>query len=298
VFLPGVHRHLAALAVLAACACGRTPSPAGRAIVDDAGDSVAVAPASRIVSLNPVATELLFASGAGPRVVGRTHWDTYPAAAAAAPDLGNGIEPNVEAVVGAKPDLVVLYLSASNRKAAAALHQAGIRTLTMRTDGIADLRRMAERLYAVTGDTSAILAADSVLRSVDGVRVLARPAHAPRAFWMLYDAATQAWTMGRASYMHELLTIAGAENAFGDIAESSAQVSVEEVVRRNPDLIVAGPRTAKQLRESAAWRLVPAVRDGRIAVVDTALIARPGVRLGEAARHIRALVVDSARRAP
>ena len=96
--------------------------------MDDAGDSVRVGPAGRIVSLNPVATELLFASGAGPRVVGRTHWDTYPAEAASAPDLGNGIEPNVEAVVGAKPDLVVLYLSASNRKAAAALHQAGIMT--------------------------------------------------------------------------------------------------------------------------------------------------------------------------
>jgi iron complex transport system substrate-binding protein len=294
-----IHRHrLFAAALCVAAACGRAAPPAGRAIVDDAGDSVRVGPASRIASLNPVGTELLFAAGAGPRVVGRTHWDTYPAAAAAAPDLGNGIEPNVEAVAGTRPDLVVLYLSAANRKAAAALHQAGIRTLTVRTDGIADLRHLAERYSAATGDSAAIVAADSVLRSVDAVRARPRPARPPRAFWMLYDAATQAWTMGRASYMHDLLTIAGAENAFGDIAEPSAQVSVEEVVRRNPDVIVAGPRTARQLRESAAWRLVPAVRDGRIAVVDTALVARPGVRLGEAARHIRALLIDSAGRAP
>jgi iron complex transport system substrate-binding protein len=298
VFSPDASRRCTLIAVFLACACGRTPQPAGRTIVDDAGDSVRVGPAGRIVSLNPVATELLFASGAGPRVVGRTHWDTYPAEAASAPDLGNGIEPNVEAVVGAKPDLVVLYLSASNRKAAAALHQAGIRTLTMRTDGIADLRRMAERFYAVTGDSGAIITADTVMQSVEAVRALPRPARPPRAFWMLYDAATQAWTMGRASYMHELLVIAGAENAFGDIAEPSAQVSVEEVVRRNPDVIIAGPRTARQLRDSAPWRLVPAVHDGRIAVVDTAFVSRPGVRLGEAARHIRALIVDSARRAP
>ena len=125
--------------------------------MDDAGDSVRVGPAGRLVSLNPVATELLFAAGAGPRVVGRTHWDTYPAEAASAPDLGNGIEPNVEAVVGAKPDLVVLYLSASNRKAAAALHAAIQKAETLHHDPA----KQAQFLTSTGADSMAAVRAQS-----------------------------------------------------------------------------------------------------------------------------------------
>ena len=89
-------------------------------VVDDAGDTVRLAgPAHRIVSLIPATTELLFAIGAGERIVGRTHWCDYPDAAERVPDLGDGMNPNLEAVVAARPDLVVLYLSGQKAEAAA-----------------------------------------------------------------------------------------------------------------------------------------------------------------------------------
>ncbi|HJS48671.1 MAG TPA: helical backbone metal receptor, partial [Gemmatimonadales bacterium] len=79
-------------------------------VVDDAGDTVALArPAARVVSLLPTFTELAFALGAGDAVVGRTTWCDWPAAAAAVPSVGDGLAPNVEAIVARRPDLVLVY---------------------------------------------------------------------------------------------------------------------------------------------------------------------------------------------
>ncbi len=290
------------LSLVAAGACAETPRAASEgsglraAFVDDLGDTVAFGAAQRIVSLNPVTTELMFAAGAGSRLVGRTHWDLYPPEAALVPDLGNGIGPNVEVIVGARPDLVILYATTGNRRAATALHSAGIRTLSIRTDRVADLRRFADAFARVTGDSAALAVADTVVASVDVVRRLPRPANPARVLWRMGDPPL--FVAGRGSFMGELIEVAGATNVFGDVAEPSPQVSLEEVVRRNPDLVILGPVGVERVRTSAAWQAVPAVRAGRIAVFDTALVARPGVRLGEAARHVRALIYGAAPATP
>lgn len=272
------------------------PAALAHAALDDFGDSVlAGARAERIVSLNPVATEILFALGAGPRVVGRTHWDLYPSAAGNAADVGNGMQPNVEAVLAVHPDLVVLYGSPSNRAAAAQLRRAGVVTISIRTDRVADFRRAVEWLSRAVGDTAAgRFLADSVERSLEAVRSLPRPARAPTVFWHVWD--TPLMTIGKGSYLSELVAAAGATNVFADMEAPSPQVTMEEVVRRDPDFILAGPVNAAKIRASAAWRAVPAVRNGRVLVVDTALVGRPGVRLAEAARHLRALIAGGAPR--
>jgi iron complex transport system substrate-binding protein len=275
--------------MLAACAPRGDGVRAGAiAFVDDFGDSVRFGPAQRIVSLNPVTTEFLFAAGAGARVVGRTHWDHYPPAADSVPDLGNGIGPNVEAVLAARPDLVILYATEANRRASVAFHEAGIRTLTIRTDLVAHLARFADAYVKVTGDSAAGSAADSVVASVNAVRSLERPAKPPTVLWRMGDPPL--YVAGKGSFMGELIEVAGATNIFGDMAAPSPQVSIEEVVKRNPDFILTGPEGFERMKASAAWRAVPAVRRGKVLVVDTALVGRPGVRLGEAAHHVRGLI--------
>jgi iron complex transport system substrate-binding protein len=276
-----------------ALACGepnaaRRPQAVG---LDDFGDTIRVArPARRIVSLSPVTTELLFALGAGSRVVGRTHWDSYPDAARDVPDLGNGMEPNVEAILGAHPDLVVIYASPSNRAAALQLRRAGITTLAIRDDRIGDFRRTVAMLARATGDTAAGRAiADSVERSLASVRSRPRPTKPVTVFWHVWDSPVI--TIGRGSYMDELVTIAGATNVFGDLPDASPQVTLEEIVRRNPDFVLVGPASAGAMRKSVLWQSIPAVRAGRLLIVDTLLVGRPGVRLGEAARSLRALIL-------
>lgn len=264
--------------------------------VDDFGDTLRLAaPAQRVVSLNPNTTELIFALGFGDRLVGRTHWDLYPEAARAITDVGNGMQPNVEAVLGREPDLVILYASESNRAAVQQLHAAGIATLTLRTDHVADLARIAPIIADALGDSArGRLVADTVVATLDSLRALPRATEPRRVFWHIWDAPLM--TIGAGSYLSELVSIAGADNIFDDLAAPSPQVSLEEVARRDPHAIIAGPNGAATIRGDSRWQAVRAVREGRVFVVDTTIVGRPGVRMGEAAVHLRAIILaDSVR---
>jgi ABC-type Fe3+-hydroxamate transport system substrate-binding protein len=282
-----VRRGAVCLTIAAACAaaaCARESSGArGPALVDDFGDTVAVAPRPRrIVSLNPTTTEILFAIGAGGRLVGRTHWDAYPDSARLVPDLGNGLRPNVEAVLATRPDLVVLYASADNRDAARALRAARVRTLALKVDGIAQFQRAVVLLGRVTGDTArAAAASDTVLKTLARVRAATADLPRVRVFWHVWDSPLM--TVGGASFMTQLVDIAGGRNVYADLPGPSAQISLEDVIRRDPDVVLAGPEGARRIAGDPAWRAVGAVRRGRVLVVDTALVGRPSLQLGQAA---------------
>ena len=288
-------RHHIAIAVALAALTGtgcsaRTANLTGTIGLDDFGDTVRAGAARRVVSLNPVTTEIFFAIGAGDRLVGRTHWDLYPAAARAVPDLGSAMPPNVEAVLAVHPDLVVLYASTMNRAAARQLRHAGIPTIALRTDHVSDLRRTLVMLARAIGDSaSGARVADSVEQTLAAVRARPRPAKPPTVFWHIWDKPLL--TIGRGSYMNELVDDAGAVNIFGDLDGPSPQITMEELVRRNPDYILAGPVNAKSILSNPAWQAVPAVRAGHVLIVDTTLVGRPGPRIGEAARHLRALIL-------
>lgn len=276
------------LCVAAACTRAERAPGAGAVVVDDFGDSLRLAaPARRVVSLNPVMTEFLLAIGARDRLVGRTHWDLGPAADI--PDVGDGMQPNVEAILAQRPDLVLLYQSESNRPAARRLRSAGVMTLTLRTDRVADLARVAPIVGAAVGlEPAARAASDSVAATIAAVAASSAPTQRPTLFWHIWDAPVI--TIGAGSYLDELVEAAGGRSIFHDLPAASPQVALEEIVRRDPMYVLAGPARAERIRTSAAWQAVRAVREGRILVVDTALVGKPGVRMGEAAVHLRALL--------
>jgi iron complex transport system substrate-binding protein len=261
-----------------------------RTIRDDFGDTLTIgAFPRRIVSLNPATTELFFTLGAGDRLVGRTQYDLYPADAQSVPDLGNGMQPNVEAVLGARPDLVVLYASNDNRDAARRFRAAGVATLTLRVDRIAEFRRAVMILGQVLGDTTtARVVVDSVTATLERVRAATQGLKRPTAFWKAWDSPVIA--IGGGSFLTELVDVAGGTNIYGDDPRPSLDVTIEDVVRRDPDVVLAGPESAKRMRTAGAWRALRAVRDGRVLIVDTTLVGRPGVRLGEAAVSLARLL--------
>ncbi|HEX6535449.1 MAG TPA: helical backbone metal receptor [Gemmatimonadaceae bacterium] len=278
-----------------ALGCGEPRAAAtvgGGGVRDDFGAPVAggtTRTPARIVSLIPGATELLFAIGAGPRVVGRTEWDVWPDSARLVPDVGPGLRPNVEAVLARHPDLVVLYASDDDRPAAARLRAAGVRVIALRIDRIEDFRRAALLLGAATGELArARLTADTVARALARVRAATAGLPRPRVFWHVWDAPVI--TIGRGSFLDELLDVAGGRNVYADAASPSPTTSIEDIIRRDPDVILAGPVGAARIRASAAWRAVGAVRRGRVLVVDTNLVGRPSVRMGEAAASIARLI--------
>ncbi len=275
---------------LVLCAACSPASPKTAASTDDFGDTLRISsPPQRIVSLNPATTELIFALGAGGRLVGRTTYDSWPDSAKLVPDLGAGLRPNVEAILGAHPDLVLLYASQDNRAAAARLRQAGINTLSLKIDSIGSFKSAVMLIGKVLGDTvRARIVRDSVTSTLDRVANATRGLPRPKVFWHVWDAPII--TIGRGSFMNELVQIAGGVNVYGDMASPSPMVSIEDVSRRNPALILAGPVGAQEIRTSPRWQIVRAVRAGDVLVVDTNLVARPSVRLGEAAVSIANLL--------
>ena len=280
--------HLAALLVLAVAACARrehVPVRGGIGVTDDAGRRVTLAaPARRIVSLLPSFTEIVFAIGAGDRLVGRTTWCDYPPEARAVPSVGDGMPPSVEAVAARRPDLVVLYRSGPNVTAAEQLERLGIRTVLFDLNLLEQLGPVARRLGKLAGREAA---AESLATEMD--RVVSQPP-VPST----QSLAFIAWdnppiVIGAGSYLDRLAALAGARNVFHDIGSPSAQVSIETIAARDPDFVALLSDSAVPPRYAARpeWRVVRAVRTARFLFLPGQLFGRPGPRAAEAIRELR-----------
>ncbi|MEO8199686.1 MAG: helical backbone metal receptor [Gemmatimonadota bacterium] len=284
----GRKRAFLALFLLTTLACeSRAPATGVIMAVDDAGDTVRLArPASRVVSLVPATTEILFAIGAGPAMVGRTRWCDYPAAAAAVTDVGDGINPNLEAVAAQKPDLVVMYRSGSNAGPADQFRKLGIPTVQLSVDRLADVSRIAAFLGLLTGHQRE---ADSVSRTLEAGLAAVSVAPDSTALRILIVAWDQPpMVIGAGSFLSELVERAGALNVFRDIAAPSAQISLEAVVGRNPDALLVSSDGPPALASRPEWRVIPAVRQQHFIHVQSSAFNRPSPRAPEAIRELAA----------
>ena len=247
----------------------------------------AVGPSQRIVSLLPSFTEILFAIGAGDRVVGRTQWCDYPAAALAVPSVGDGLPPNIEAVAARRPDRVVLYNAGPNVTAAKQFERLGIRTVLIDLNRLEDLGPAARTLGRLTGQEEQ---AESLATVMDGLAGRPPPSSTTSIAFVVWD--NPPIIIGHGSYLDQLAAQAGARNVFGDITAPSAQVALETIVARDPRWIAvlvdsAAPPAFMKRRE---WRAVRAVREGHFLLLKGSLFGRPGPRSGEAIRQLTALL--------
>lgn len=243
------------------------------------------APAQRVVSLLPSFTEILFAIGAGDRIVGRTQWCDYPLAALEIPSVGDGLPPNIEAVMARRPDLVVLYNAGPNVTAAKQLERAGIQTVLIDLNRLEDLGPAARTLGRLTGRQEQ---AESLAIILDSLAGRPPPPSTTSLAFIVWD--NPPIVIGHGSYLDQLAAQAGARNVFGDIAGRSAQVSLETIVARDPQWIAvltdsAAPPAFARRRE---WRAVRAVREGHFLLLPGSLFGRPGPRSGDAIAQLRA----------
>jgi ABC-type Fe3+-hydroxamate transport system substrate-binding protein len=240
-----------------------------------------------VVSLIPATTELLFAIGAGDAVVGRSTWCDYPAAAARVPNLGDGINPNVEAILAARPDLVVLYNSVQHAAVSARLRGLGIPTLRMNTDRLADVDRIGRLLGRLTGRSGS---ADSLAAAFDtalaSATVTPREGHRPTVLLLVWEQPPM--TIGRGSFLNELVERAGGANLFGDVAVSAGPVSIEAVASRDPDFIFTTTDGPSSFARRPEWQVVRAVREHRFLRVTGSEFNRPGPRSPAAIRELAA----------
>lgn len=294
---------LCLVVLLAGCAEG--DSPRARAggeqplvVSDDAGRSITLErPARRILSLIPAQTEVIRRLAGASVLVGRTVWDDHPALAHL-PSTANGLSPSVEWITSLRPDLVVAWPDQASRSVITRLEGLGIPVYASSVQTLADIDTMIARLGLLLDRTAA---ADSLRAAVhaelEGVRARVTGRAEPRVLYAVSIDPPMA--VSNATYLGELITLAGGRNIFGDLHTLWPQVSLEEIVRRQPEVIIrpvehAGEDVLAALRRRPGWRDLPAVRAGRVHAVDVNLLNRPGVRIGEAAEVLaRAIHPDA-----
>lgn len=246
----------------------------------------------RIVSIGPSITEFLFALGAGARVVGTDDFSDEPAAAKAVEKVG-GIKVNFEKVVSLKPDLVlsVKFSDGTIEK----LASAGLLVLVVDPQTAGDVARTAILLGRAVGSDGDTMARD-IQKKVDDVRAkTAAAASKPRVYHEI-DASdpTKIFTVGPGSYIDDLITIAGGQNVASRATGAYPQLSAEEIVKSDPEVIVlsADDYSAKPdaVAARAGWSAISAVRNKRVVTIAPNLINRPGPRIGEAAEAYARLV--------
>ena len=256
-------------------------------LTDDAGNAVRLAhPARRIVSLIPSATETLIAIGAAGDIVGRTRYDTAPEVAAL-PSVGGGVDASVEAIVNMRPDLVIAWRSDSRGSTRERLVSVGIPVFVLKTEDTTDIFRGIASMGRLTGrDSAALAVATSVRRGLDDVRRAAAGRPTPKVFYLVYNDPPM--TAGPRTFIAQLLSLAGAKSIFTDSSQLWPNVAMEEILRRDPDLLVvpagAGVNSLDRLRQQSGWRDLRAVREGRVITVPADIVNRPSPIIARSAR--------------
>jgi iron complex transport system substrate-binding protein len=285
--------------LLAACQGGGRDAPAGSAsiaLTDDAGHAVRLAaPAQRVISLVPSVTETIIALGAGNRIVGRTEYD-HDSSLAAVPLIGRGLSPSVEAIVALRPDLVIVWASDKRGDLRSQLEKAGIATFAFNVQDTTDAFRVVRVMGEALGRQSTADSLQTALRtSLRETQSRAAGRSRRRVFYVVYNDPPM--TAGPGTFIDQLLDIAGADNVFHDAPSNWPTVSLEEVVQRDPDIVVlpVGEMSSpigERLRNTAGWRDLRAVKNNCLALVDADLVNRPGPNVAVAARQLEVLLHD------
>lgn len=249
-------------------------------VVDDTGRAVTIErPAQRIVSLAPSSTETLVRLGVSDLLVARTAFD-QDEAIVGLPVIGRGsLAPSAETVVELAPDLVIVWGDPATRPLAARLAALGLTVFVSEPRTIADVldtTRRLGRLVAAEARADSLVAA--IRARLGAVRKLVAGRPAPRVLFLVW--AEPPFTAGPGTYADEVIRAAGGRNVFSDMGESWGEVSLESIVDRDPDWIVAGGpmETLEETRLGA----LDAVREGRVLIVDPDLFHRPGPRVADA----------------
>lgn len=279
-------RYLLLLSLLVVAPACSSPTPS----------EPASAPGLRVVSLVPAATEMLFAFGAGPQVVGVSSFDERPAEVKDLPKVGALLDPDLERILALTPDLVVTYGSQSALEAQ--LQQAGVESFTFTHGGIGEALDTMERLAARTGHADAGRSAANVMRArLDAVRMRVEGRPRPQVllvFGREPGTLRQVWASGGTGFLHDLLDVAGADNVFADHDRENVQATTEVLLARAPEVIIELRRgddsgAADEAAAVRAWDAlasVPAVRDGRVVRIDGDDFVIPGPRLAQAAEQL------------
>lgn len=278
-------------AALVFVAAGAPTQAATLRVTDEAGRSVEIPqPVKRIVSLAPSVTETLFALGLGDRVVGDTDYCDYPPEAKARPHVGGPVDPNLEAIAKLHPDLVLVARSINREATVHSLEQLGLSVYATDPRTVEQVVDSSQRLGELLGAGDRGSHAISDLRKrLETLRTNLAGLQPKNVFFVVWQAPLI--SVGRSTFLADALRWAGARSII-DTAQDWPEVSLEEVVKSQPDYLIFSSdepdkfgRQLADLRRQTGWRDVRALRDNHVVLLSEA-ISRPAPRLLDAVEQL------------
>ncbi len=266
-------------------------------VSDDLGRNISIPhEPRRIVSLIPSATELVFAVGAGDRVVGVTRFDDYP------PELvnrveqgtvlavGGGLDPSIEAIIDLDPDIILIggrgHLGS---KPIVRLEKLGFTIISLRPDNIEGILKNLELLGRITGNVEE---SKRVVRSMQDTLdfVESKTKDAPKVRVYVENWHDPIFSVGRGTLQHEMIERSGGINIFSDI-EGSRQVNLEAIITKNPDIIISfnDQIDLDAIKDRPGWGVINAIRDGKIYQL-TAKEASPNPRIAASLEQVARII--------
>ena len=274
-----------------------TPSPTPVAafpanLIDDEKTAVTLPAApNKIVSLTPAATEILFALGAGPRVVAGTAFDDYPPAAVALPDVATFTAVDVEKIVGLGADLVIAGGNSFNPpEAIKQLRSLGVPVLVIYAPSLAGVLADIKLVGSAVGlGNRADAMAATMQAGFDAVGTATAGLPKPKTFYELDTSTGPIYTVADGSAYVEMITLAGGTPITTGSTTDFA-IPLEKLIAADPELILLGDAAygvkAAQVKARPGWKVMTAVKTDAIRPVDDIIITRPGPRLVEGLRSL------------
>lgn len=262
-------------------------------VTDDRGVTLNFAQApQRIVSLLPSLAETVCELGHCARLVGVDRYSNYPASLQKLPQVGGGLDPNIEAIVALKPDVVLMAKSSRGGERLEAL---GLKVVALEPKTHADVQRVMLKL----GQLLQVPDAQRVWRVLDaGVSAAGQSLPARLRGTRVYFEVNQGpYAASEASFIGETLTRLGVKNIVPAKLGPFPKLNPEYIVRANPDLIMVGQDSAEGLAQRPGWSSIRAVREHRVCVFPAEqadVLVRPGPRMAEAARLMAQCLTDKA----
>ncbi len=271
--------------VLALLSLSMTITHAQSLVTDDRGVTTrwATAP-QRVISLLPSLTETVCALEQCTRLVGVDRYSNWPAQVTKLPTLGGGMDPNIEAILSLKPDVV---FTAKSSRLAERFEALGLKIVALETTSHADAQRNFEKVSQVLGVD--LTEAKTLWQRIDeGVSTVAQQLPASTQQLRVYIEVNRTpFGAGPRSFIGETLTRLGAQNILHEQSDAFPRINPEFVIRAQPDLIMISERDLTAMLERPGWSTMVAIKSNRIcafATTDQDILVRPGPRLAQAAR--------------
>jgi iron complex transport system substrate-binding protein len=280
-------RYLAVLAVLGVLLAGAALATPYE-VIDDRGQRVGLSvPAQRIVSLSPAITEMLFAAGAGDRIVAASEFSDYPAEARLLPRVARAQSIDLERIAALHPDLIVVWASGYPPAMEEALQRLGIPVYVQEARTLDAIASNIERLGKLTDSPVSAGIAGNLRERVRTLRQRYQQRTPVLVFYQTWPSPVM--TLGGRHVISEALKVCGATNVFADLRQLSATVAEEAVLARDPQLLLASEPGGHDRGALARWKKFPhlhAIADGHLVTLDSDHFDRPTPRMIEAVGHL------------